>query len=50
MHYQKFASTTQKVQVDNEQCVAVLFVIPVVIDCMAIDLKCSHWYQKYMTM
>ena len=28
----KFASTMQRVQVDNGQCVAVLFVIPVIID------------------
>ena len=28
----KFASTTQRVQVGNGQCVAVLFVIPVIVD------------------
>ena len=28
----KFASTTQRVQVANGQCVAVLFVIPVIVD------------------
>ena len=28
----KFASTTQEVQVGNGQCVAVLFVIPVIVD------------------
>ena len=28
----KFTSTAQRVQVDNGQCVAVLFVIPVIVD------------------
>ena len=28
----KFASTIQRVQVDNEKCVLILFVIPVIVD------------------
>ena len=36
----KFASTMQRVQVGNGQCVAVLFVIPVIMMYMDIDLKC----------
>ena len=28
----KFASTTQRIQVGNGQCVSVLFIIPVIID------------------
>ena len=37
----QFASLTQRVLVGNGQCVAVLFVIPVII-VVSIDLKCSH--------
>ena len=32
MHYQKFASNTQRTQVGNGQNVGVLFVIPVIMD------------------
>ena len=28
----KFASTTQRIQVGNDQCVSVLFIIPVIVD------------------
>ena len=38
----KFASKTQRIQVGNGQYVGVLFIIPVVIDIQAIDLKCSQ--------
>ena len=43
----KFASTMQRVQVGNGQCVSVLFVILVVIDVYG-HRKCSHCCQKYM--
>ena len=39
-----FASTTQRVQVGNGQCVAVLFVIPVIVD---ID---GHRFEVFMLM
>ena len=32
MHCQSCASTTQRIQVGNGQCVVVLFVIPVIVD------------------
>ena len=32
MHYQNFSLSLQRVQVGNGQCVAALFVIPVMID------------------
>ena len=37
----KFSSTTQRVQVGNGQCVAVLFVIPVIID------VCRHRFEMF---
>ena len=37
----KFASTMQRVQVGNGQCVAVLFVIPVIID------VCGHRFEVF---
>ena len=38
----KFVPTTQIIQVGNGQYVAVLFVIPVIIEIMDIYLKCLH--------
>ena len=38
----KFASIMQRVQVGNGQCVAVLFVIPVIID------VCRHRFEVFM--
>ena len=43
----KFASKTQRIQVGNGQCVSVLFIIPVNIDVQGIDLRFTHWYQKF---
>ena len=41
IHFQKFASKTQRIQVGNGQFVSVLFIIPIVIY-MAIDSKYIH--------
>ena len=41
IHYQNFTSTTQRVQVGTGQCVAVLFVIPVIID------VCGHRFEVF---
>ena len=38
----KFASTMQRVQVGNGQCVSVLFIIPVIID------VCEHRFEVFM--
>ena len=35
----KFATTTQKIQVENGQCIGILFIIPVIVKCMVTDLK-----------
>ena len=47
----KFATTTQKIQVENGQCVGVLFIIPVIVEIHSHRLKIYiHWCPKFMRM
>ena len=46
----KFATTTQKIQVGNGQCIGILFIIPVIVKYPVTDSKSMLWYPKFMKM
>ena len=44
----KFASTTQRIQVGNSQCVSILLIIPVIVDIHGHRFEILLWYLKSM--
>ena len=46
----KFASKTQRIHIGNGQYVSALFIIPIIIDDMVIDLRYLFEYQTFMKL